>query len=277
MANIILLYEGNGASISLGGGDYEASLPITNLLTNDFSQVARTTSVDLVDTLAQVTLDADYYARAIVLGPGNFTPLMKYRIRTYSDAFTTLKYDSDWRYSEAGQADAPIKWGEPNFWVRGNTGKTHLIHVFDQPELARYWQIEIDDQTNDAGYLDIGRLFMPMGWQPSINYVVGGSQGWTANAQSQQMLGGGKVVRNLPRQRTFACQFDLLTEAEATLEAQRLIEAVGYSEPVFIIPAPDDSANMNRKSFFATITQPDPVTHLQVNYARTGLQLEEII
>ena len=156
MGNIILLYEDNGAVVSLGGGDYEDSLPLDNMLTNDLSQVARTTSVDLVDTIVQSTLDAEYYASAIVLGPGNFTPLMKYRIRTYSDAFTTLKYDSDWRYSEAGQATSPAEWGDPNFWVRGNTGKTNLIHVFDQPELARYWQIEIDDTTNAAGYLDIG-------------------------------------------------------------------------------------------------------------------------
>lgn len=277
MGNIVLLYEDNGAVISLGGGDYEASLPITNLLTNDLSQVARTTSVALVDTLAQVTLDANYYAKAIVLGPGNFTPLMKYRIRTYSDAFTTIKYDSGWRYSEAGQVDAPIEWGEPNFWLRGNTGRTNLIHVFDQPELARYWQIEIDDTTNADGYLNIGRLFMPMGWQPSLNYSVGGSQGWTNNAISQQMLGGGEVVRNLPRQRTFACQFDFLTEAEATLEMHRVMEAVGYSKPVFLIPNPSESANMHRKSFFARIVQPDPVSHLQVTYGSTGLQFKEIL
>lgn len=280
MSNIILLFDDSGADATLSGGGFEPALPLTNLLDEDLTKVARTTGVTLAETKFNIALDAAYYSRAVVVGPTNFSPTFQYRIRTWDDAAFSVPGDVDtgWVYPAEDQGAATIHWGDPGYWLRDGQGRVHLIHVFDDVVPAQYWTVEIDDEDNPAGYLDMGRLFMPMGWQPTINYAYeGNGLGFRNNSQSVTTLAGSKRFRRRVNPRQFQFSLPYLPEDEGYTQAYRFMEYVGFDRPVFVIADPDDALHMAKRSFFGTVTQMDPLTQAMFGRAGTAFELEEII
>ena len=69
----------------------------------------------------------------------------------------------------------------------------------------------------------------------------------------------------------------MLPELEAYTRAYDLIQQAGYDKEVFIIPDPEDSTNMQRRAFLATITQADPISQALVSRASFGFTVEEIV
>lgn len=276
--NMMLLYDDGSRGATLSGGSFETALPLDNLLDPDLKLPARTSDVTLASTKFNVAFDATYYSRAVVIGPANLTPLFKYRIRTYTDAFTTVDVDTGWVQPATSQGDpGSFRWGEDDYWLRNDHLGGYLIHVFPDLVPARYWSIEIDDQDNPDGFLNLGRLFMPLGWQPSLNYEYGATFGLRNNTLVSNTLSGGKKFWRRVNPRTMRVSFPLLPESEGFGQAYRFMQRVGFDAPVFVIPDPDDATTINSRSFFGTLTENDGLTQAVVGRVGFGFQIEEII
>lgn len=152
-----------------------------------------------------------------------------------------------------------------------------MIHVFDDLVPARYWTVEIDDQLNPDGYLDLGRLFMPLGWQPSLNYEYGATFGIKNNSLVSSTLSGGKKIWRRVNPRVLRVSLPLLPEAEGFCQAYRFMQRAGFDQTVFVIPDPDDVTTIHARSFFGTIAEMDLLTQAVYGRVGAGFQIEEII
>lgn len=285
MGTLLLLYEPKSDAAAFSWGEWTAGLPLSNLANQRLRKVARAASADPEDTRFRVTLPAAQSFRAMALGPMNVTTAYQYRIRSYGTGFSDVVYDSGWVKPFEGSGGGPLdrEWEDPWFWLgiepyddpdRG----IWLIHVFPEAVEARLWSVEIDDQYNTDGYVEIGRLFMPSAWSPSINYALGNNGlGFRNNALSSAALSGAKQFWRRINPRQFRCTIDYLPETEAFGEAYRFLQRVGYDGEVFVIPDPDDTTNIQKRSFLGTLLEMDPLSQAVFGHVGTGFQIEEII
>lgn len=276
--NIIVLFRDHAAEGVLSGGSFEAELPLSNLIVEDSDAPARTTSLDLADTQFSITFDTVRYSRAIVVYNTNLSPIHSYRIRGYlGEVGVDLSHDTEWVQPSAA-ASASYEWGEQDFWLRSGDRPLGIIHPFTSPMPAMSWLVEIDDQTNPAGFLDLGTLWMPLGWQPTINYGYGGNAfGLNNNALTSTTLSGGKRFRRRRNPRTFRFGIEILPKAEAFGAGFRFADYVGFDRKVFVIPDPKDMAHIHERSFFGTVSTMDPLSQAYFGRVGMGFQIEEAI
>lgn len=285
MGTLLLLYEPKSDAAAFSWGEWTAGLPLANLANQRLRKVARSVSSDPEDTRFRVTLPATQSFRAIALGPMNVTTAYQYRIRSYAEGFSTVVYDSDWIKPFEGSGGGPLdrEWEDPFFWLgiepyddpdRG----IWLIHIFPGPIEGRLWSVEIDDQYNTDRFIEIGRLFMPSAWSPSINYSYSNNGlGFRNNALSSSALSGSKQFWRRINPRQFRCTLDLLPETEGYGDAYRFMQRVGFDGEVFVIPDPDDATNIQKRSFLGTVQEMDPLSQAFFGHVGTGFNIEEII
>lgn len=288
MANILLLYGPRSDGVALSGGAWTAGLPLSNLANERLSAVARSVDTQLANTWFKVALPEASAFKALVLGPMNVTSAYKYRIRTYtSAAFNTVAEDTGWVSPTIGSSGgwlAPESdWLDPDWWLgvepfddaeRG----VYLIHVFDTEAVGRWWSFEIDDQFNPAGYIEIGRLFMPDTFSPGVNYPYDDNGlGFVDNSLSAKTLGGQTDYWHRVNPRTFRFGLQYLSEHEGFSAAYRFMRVAGFSREVFVIPDPDDVGHIQQRSFLGTIRKMDALKQHAFAVVGTGYEIEERI
>ena len=68
----------------------------------------------------------------------------------------------------------------------------------------------------------------------------------------------------LPNKKRWQCQLDMLPEDEAYGAFWRMLNISGFDRECFVVPDPNDTANLQVRSFPGRIVQPDPVAHAGV-------------
>lgn len=274
--NLILMFDGMNSprQIALSGGSWEALLPLAHLLDPDLKKPARSTDLDPASTRFDAVFDAAYYTKSVVIGPGNFSPYAQFRLFAYDDVSGPPKLDTGVR-RVAGPAH--VGWGDDDFWLRTDHLGAYIICTFPDVVLARKWSVEIDDQTNPDGYLDLGCLFTPLGWQPTMNYEYGATFGLKNNTLVSSTLSGGKKYWQRRNPRILTVNFPVLPEDEAFGQGFRVQYTVGFGTRLFVIPDPDDAATIHLRSFFGTVSEPDPLTQAYFDRAGLTFRIEEII
>lgn len=284
MGRMLLLYEPKSDAAALSWGAWSSGLPLANITDERLRRVARSVDADPASTRFRVALPAEQSFRAVVLAGLNVTPGYKYRVRAYDDAaFTAMTYDSDWVSPFEGTSGGPLEleWEHPYFWLgivpfddpdRG----INLIHVFETATDGQYWSFEIEDPYNPDGFIEVGRLFMPSTWAPSINYDYGSNGlGFINNSMSAATLSGSKAFWRRVNPRVFRFTIPMLDEAEAYGEAYRLMQVAGFDGEVFVIPDPDDTLNIQQRSFLGTMSEMDQLTQAVFGRVGVGFQIEE--
>ena len=281
---MLLLFQPKSDTATLSWGSWRAALPLTNLQTDRLSKLARSTDTALESTRLRVTLTSASTFMAVVLAATNVTTAVKWRIRSYTDdTFATPDFDSDWIEPFVGLAE-DLEWGDPNWWLQllpfdDDERRINLIHVFDTAPTARqHWSFEIDDTTNPAGVIDIGRLFMPLAWEPSINYGYG-DNGLTFqdNTLRSTTLGGSEDAWRRINPRVFRFGIDYLPETEAYQKAYPLMRTAGFNGEVFVVPDKDDDQFMQQRSFLGRISQMDGISQVAFQLAGVGFEIKESI
>lgn len=133
------------------------------------------------------------------------------------------------------QGDTPSDWG----------ARYNVLDAFDALT-ARYGTVEIVDTANTAGYVQIGRLFVGGGFQPTKGATrPSWRDGRMELSSAVKSLAGKKygVERRRPRMADFALGWLSLTEAELVHEMQ---DEVGVLDEVMLVPDPDDLAHAQR-------------------------------
>lgn len=142
------------------------------------------------------------------------------------------------------------------------------VQVFDTVT-ARYWQIELGDPTNAAGYVDVGRLAICGGWQPTFNLSYGAKLGLETETGRQLTDGGAALYTERPTRRTLVGVLEDLPEDDALANGFDMQRIAGISRQLYVVMDPDDTTHLHRRSFLATWKELSGFTHSHL--ARIGL------
>lgn len=284
MARVLILYDNAADSGTLSGGSW--SLSLSYMQDPRPTRRARSTSLDLANTVFQIALTTVRTFKALAFGPTNFTSSARYRIRAYSDPGLTMEtYDSGW--TDVGTQAVPsldLPWEDPNFWTGvqpiddpDNAG-IFVVHLFEEDETAKYWAFEIDDQANPEGFVEIGRLFMGLGWQPSINYSPDGNNfRFIPNTTVQTSLGGTRYFTRRKSARSILLPFPYLPDEEVWADVYRIQSISNLDKQVFVISDPDDTLNRNKRSFLGNLAELPAIQLFNVGLASTAFEITEAL
>lgn len=273
-------------TVAFSGGDWETSLPLSNLRDPLLSAVARSTSVDLADTQFQVDLGIARDIRILAIPKTNLSRAGLWRARASNTpgVFTSPVFDTGWR--DAWPVVYPwgtLDWEDPSYWDGRITEESAqgypmpLVYVHAGAVVARYWLFEFDDTTNAAGFLDIPRLFMSPGWQPSINFQYGAQLGWVNRTAMEETLGGERHYDPRAPRRRFAITLAHLPVDEALVNGFEMQRRQGIDGQVFVIIDPDDTVHMHRRAMLATAREPSPLEWARPQRHNVPLIVEEVL
>lgn len=282
---ITLLVNCVSDDATLSGGSWQEALPLSNLqIPKKYYRAARSTDADPDSTTFDVVLGGVENARGVVLGPGNIT----------SSASLVLEIHGDETFSEVvdtytiNSLTPGAPWGTipfgAKYWFNGVTPwsnperKACFIIVFDADIGARFFRFKINDPLNPDGYVEFGRLFISTTWIPSMNYEPDSNAfGTTDQTLRATTLAGSQTDWRRINPRFFQFTRKYLEIAEVFGAYFDMMDRVGFDREVFVIQNPSDSAFLQQRSFFARITEADPIVQAQVERGHIGLKLTEII
>jgi hypothetical protein len=120
---------------------------------------------------------------------------------------------------------------------------------------ARYWRVEIADTANPDGYVELGRLFIGGGYQPTVNAAYGLKLGWGTDSTKQRTDGGAVVKQERRRYRTAMLAFENVPVDESLTGPFDLQYRMGTHEQLYFIYDPADTTHLHRRSFLATLRE----------------------
>lgn len=284
MANILFCYPDRANDAILSGGAWQPTLSLENLQTLPLAVVSRSVDCGLASTQFTVALNTSRMISVAVLCAHNLSISAKYRITAASDeGFTDIRYASGWQavWPRIWSTD-DLEWEDDRWWDGTINSEeredyvSNLIHALPAT-LARYWKLEIDDQTNSAGYVQAGRLFIASGWQPRVNYDYGDAFGYETTVQSDMTLGGQQYFFRQAHQRVFRLALSWLDRDEAHTRIWEMQRALGIDQELFVIPDIDDTTHRIRRAFLARMRTLNPIEHPQFAYYHSALEFIEVL
>ena len=285
MANILIAYPNRTDQGTLSGGSWQPTLPLANLKTRVYAQVARTTNAALASTKFDVDLGKTRMVGVLALIAHNLSVTAKVRLTGAEDAaFATPTVNSGWvSVWPAGMIpEGLLEWEEDNFWLacvseEVRAGYNTPFSLTITPTTSRYWRIEIDDQSNGDGYVQVGRLFIGDGWTPETNYDYGASEGFADDSQVEQAQGGTEYFDTRRKRRQHSYTLSNLSKEEAYTRALEMQRLLGTSAEMLVIPDPADAINGPRRNMVCRLQRLSPIAHTNFNRYQLSLVLQELL
>lgn len=224
--------------------------------------------------------------KAIVFGPTNMSSGSTYRIRAFSDAgFTTVIDDTGTAMFGSTPVDTfDLEWQDANWWsgaqpledVGGAAGGIWVIHIYPATVSAQYWQFDLANPNNPAGFIEVGRLFMGTAYIPSINYApVNNKFGFEPFTSMQQAASGARYYNRRRSARTFEFAFPVMPHDEIHDDIYAVAAIAGIDGQVFVIPDPDDTGRLSQRSFLGTLSEQPAWSLDNIEIGATGFRVVE--
>ncbi len=285
MQNIILAFPNRADVASFSGGSWRAGKLPANLTDRDLSLVAHSTNATPASSQLVAALDKGRSIRVVALLNHNLTLDARYRLRI-SDAsdFSNLLYDSGWTdvWPVMYAWDA-LEWQDDNWWLGRPSEEDlakyprHLLHVLPAAALGKYVWIELDDNANPAGYIEAARLVIAGHWQPRWNRSWGETISIKSLTRMEEVPSGARYYDIVPNRRGYAFALDWLSQSEAWGRAFELMREADIHGEILLIPDADDTLNLYRSAFYATLAKLDPIRHPNFAQYQHAYELEEIL
>lgn len=287
MTNLTFVWDNKADDATLSAGSWEASLPLTNLQTRKLTKAARSTSAANASTIIRIDLGSVQAIGAFLLIKTSLTADAQYQLKSYSDAYITEQVDYglvDVFRSMFSPDSGAYYWGVDPVWtgqpseVLLSRYSRDIIRLFDEVDIARYWQIEIFDEDNPNNYVDACRLIMGPAWTTEINPDQNSSQhGVTDLSISDRTLGGAFSFDERAKARNLAFNLSHMEKSEAFQQAYELMMQKGTTGEVYVIPNYGEDLNLLRTSFLGAMSQLDPITARGYGfYHSKSFRIEEI-
>lgn len=253
--HVLLAWKNHARSAGLFGGEW--SMPLANLQLADdlYDMHARSAGLALEQTRIQVDFAAPRYAHCLALVGHNLSLAARVRLRCYADnERTSVVHDSGWtRVWPRLYSYASMHWLDGHF-LTGTPGplpgyEPNWLTLFDRTVYGRAWDIDLDDQDNAVGWLDVHRLVIAPGWQPRSNVVTPAPVGWVDHGKTSR-TDGAWFARDGRRTRRARLQFSCLSEAEAWQQAHDMMGELGTTTGLLFSLTPGDPVNWQRSTFY---------------------------
>ncbi|WP_062233238.1 hypothetical protein [Aureimonas sp. N4] len=260
------------------------ALPLENMQRRESYLVARSVDTQAANTQFTVRINGFMPYRVIVLNGHQFSVTSSLKVtgwyddQSYSSPdFTILK---DAYPSVAFTEDLP--WEAENWWdgkpltedIAGFT--QNVIIILPLVSQAPNIRVEIFDPNNAAGYVQIQRLFIADGWQPSHNYAYGGAHAYETDTQIERAIGGAESFDRREPYRVARIAFEYLPQDEALLKGLDLCRRAGTDGEIFWIADPDNERTLVQTSFLARLRQLSAWEQVVYERANIAFELKEL-
>ena len=249
---------------ALSGGSWLAALPLTNVQDRRLARVARSADAAAASTTLTVDLGVARAVRVLSVLAPNLT----------KSAVPTLRWEGN---SAAGFGGGTVVYDSTALacWPTGLTAEgaaglnVWLTTVPTSDQTARYWRCSIVDTANVDGYLDLARLVIAGGFQPTINMQYGHGLGLESESTRELTEGGAAIYGDRPRRRTATFTIPNLPESEALASAYQMQRLLGTTGQLFFVFDPTDTTYLHVRSFLAVLRELSPME--QASLARYGV------
>ncbi|MGB0747190.1 MAG: hypothetical protein ACPGO3_00445 [Magnetospiraceae bacterium] len=275
------------ATIAYSGGSWV--LPASNVGDPFLATIARSTDLDPASTQMDIDLGRRRSVKVVAIPDHTISRAGKIRLRAATDAaFTDVLDDTGW-------VDVwPIvdpwdtrEWLSDTFWdgkitdEEAATYKIGWVHVTAQTIYPQFLRLEIDDQTNPAGVIDLARLIAAPGWQVGAGPGEGVSWpvdfGIEDNSPKQVSLGNVQYSEKRPIRRRVRFTADFLREDETFAKAFEALRRMGETDSLYFVFDPDDAIHGHRRSFLATLARLGDVRMTRGRYGQVRIELLETL
>lgn len=274
---------------TLSGGSWQASLPLSNIRTQDIMRVARSATAAEADAQFRIDFGTTItrYISLLLLLNHNLTSAGEYRVTFGANA------DGSAPAVDTGLLDAwrpVVVFGAGPWGSFGWDGLTYPDGFVAPPTIRhrfapivqvgagghRYMHLYLKDTSNPAGFLQVGRVLGGPVWQPEVGADFGISMQWVDPSEVTRTRGGRRIVGDDARFRVARASFRFLREEEAwgfLYEWQRL----GKGREVWFEADHDRADEVgDRRSIYAALADIAPLAQpLPARFA-TELLLEEL-
>lgn len=176
-------------------------------------------------------------------------------------------------------ATITLKGVEPAIFsevVTPPVGGDIIVYYLSVATTKRYWHLQITDDANPDGYIDIGDIFLGSYMELSKTYSMGFSKGFALLYDVNRTPYGVIKKRFYNRQRSFTYNFNLLVAADITL-LEAMIDSIasrstGQLKPFWF----NDNSDIPIQTWMVDISA-IPEDHRVVEYYTTSLELIEVM
>lgn len=287
MANVILGYPNVVDQASLSGGSWVSSLPLANLQDRRISKKARSSNLLVSSTKFTFTLDKSRLIGVVALVGHNLSATATWRVcANATNSFSTPDYDSGWQpvWTDIAAATfGTLEWESDSFWTWKLSDEETAYYpglaldVLPAVQTGQYWQVEISDTSNAAGYVEIGRVFVGSSWQVTNNASFGWGLGYEDNTIIEESIGGAEYYDQRPRYRVIKFGLDYVTTTEGLGVALGASRVLGTSGEILLVWDSTDADNLMRRSFMGRLRSLSPLDNPDVTRYTTAFEIKEII
>ncbi len=282
MTTCALAYPNRVDEAVLSGGSWEASLPLPNLQTRQYTRVARSTDADAASTQFEFALPYPRSIRVAALDYHNCSISAKWRVRLYTDAgHTELVHDTglqnvfpilyteetaDWDLGEF--FDLTISEAEREGF------RLVAMHLYDTAVWGRYGIVEIVDEANEDGYVEAGRFFIGGAFLPEVNMSEGAGINYEDRDIVDEVDSGAEYFNPRPAPRVVRFALNSLSETEAMLILD-MHRTLGTSGELLFIWDIDDTLHLLRRTFIGRMRKMNPLEAVASLLHRTAFEIKE--
>jgi hypothetical protein len=289
MAQGVIADQNLALTAVMSGGAWVAAQPVTNLNKPGYkSDPAR--CVDIGNLAA-----SQFTATLETARPVNLVGIM----------FHTLSSNASWRIVLAGldgNLGAPVyqsawtpvvgrlwdssvlEWEVSNWWT-GQPEEDELAlyprHLWipiplDPGPICGALRVEFQDPTNEAGYFDIGGVWIARTWSPLMNFDRGRDFGSDSRAVVEEAPSGRMFGEDREPRRRLTVTWSYLQKAEAI----RLHDAgrrADTTREVLFVPDLEDAVGMIREAWPATFEKPPAIKFTYDGLHTVAATFKEVI
>lgn len=237
--NLAICYDDRASrNGTYSGGSWRASLPLNNLKTFDPKQVARSTNDSAANTVFVLDHGSAVDIDLVALINHNLTAAGTARVRVGPSAS-----------GASALIDQTLTAGD-----FGTDEPASLFYINAETVTARYVRWDITDESNPAGYVQIGRHIVGPVFQPAVNVGDGAQIEWIDDSRLSRANDGTQYADLKPKRRRLSGSFDMLSSAESFDEIFDMQRICGVTVPMFAVYDPSLTGSaLQRVSIYGTM------------------------
>lgn len=168
-------------------------------------------------------------------------------------------------------------------WPAGYTAENitgsqqSLIHILPSETSLTGVRFDFSDATNPDGYVQMGRLFLGPGFQPTWNFSFGSGLSYETRTRVEENPAGSEYFDRKPPYRVARFGLDHLTETEAMTRILEMQRVLGTDGEVLWIRDPGDAAHLLRRGFVGRMRELSPIEHPYSDNLRQAFEIRELI
>lgn len=283
--NVVIGFPNLIDRAALSGGTWRTGdLALVAIQDGRLARPARSVNTTLASTQFLVALPRLTSLGVYALINHNLSVTARWRVTLFDDEALTLdRFASGWTPAwPVIYTPDMLEFEDENWWSGTLTDDDRA----DYPACAmilpptsaygRYLLVEIDDENNPDGYIDVPRLFLGPTWSPKKNASRGMTLGLVDDSTIERARDGTAYADVRKPRRVTAVAFDALTHVEAVGDWLDIVRKAGTHSEVLFIPNPYEREMFIRRSYLGRFAQIDPVAFPDLAWRTTAAQIEEI-